>query len=156
MNRIVSKEFDFEFDRGMIAGLVMLVLFPPLGIIMLASHFRKLGRSRNRSRQMRNMGLTAVVASIFYAWIGSFGWASLTMIAGLGLAIFGQADKRREARFRKYLAVIGGKSPISLSEIAARSNERLETVERDLEDMIHMGYFGLDTYIDHSRHCLKH
>ena len=154
MNRTVSRDFDFEFDKGMIGGLIMLVIFPPVGIIMLANRFRKYGRGRNRSRQLRNMGLTAMVASIFYAWVGFFGWGALALIAGLGLAVFGQNDKRREERYRKYLAVIGGKSPVALSEIAARSDERIETVEKDLQDMIDMGYFGLDTYIDHNRHCV--
>ena len=125
MNRTVSRDFDFEFDKGMIGGLIMLVIFPPVGIVMLANRFRKYGRGRNRSRQLRNMGLTAIVASIVYAWIGLFGWAALAMLAGLGLAVFGQSDKRREERFRKYLAVIGGKSPVGLSEIAARSDERI-------------------------------
>ena len=150
----MSRDFDFEFDKGMIGGLIMLVLFPPVGIVMLVSRFKKYGRGKNRNRQMRNMGMTAVVASLFYAFIGRFGWATLTMLAGLGLAVFGQSDKKREERYRRYLAVIGGKSPIALSEIAARSNERIETVEKDLQTMIDMGYFGLDTYIDHARHCI--
>ena len=150
----MSRDFDFEFDKSMIGGLIMLVIIPPVGIIMLANRFRKYGRSKNRGRQIRNMGLTAVVASIFYAWVGHFGWAMLAVLAGLGLAVFGQNDKRREERFRKYLAVIGGQSPIALTEIAARSNESIETVEKDLQDMIDMGYFGLDTYIDHNRRCV--
>ncbi len=150
----MSRDFDFEFDKGMIGGLVMLVIIPPVGILMLVNRFRKYGRGKNRNRQMRNMGLTAIVASLFYSFLGFYGWAGLTLLAGLGLAVFGQSDKRREERYRRYLAVIGGKSPIALSEIAARSNERLETVEKDLQTMIDMGYFGLDTYIDHSRRCI--
>ncbi len=150
----MSKDFDFEFDKGMIGGLIMLVIFPPVGIIMLLNRFRKFGRGRNRHRQMRNMGLTTIAASIFYSFFGFHGWAALAGLAGIGLTVFGQKDKNREERFRRYLAVIGGQSPISLSEIAARSNEKIETVEKDLQDMIDMGYFGLDTYIDHHRHCI--
>ena len=148
------KELDFEFDKGMIGGLIMLVIFPPVGILMLINRFRKFGRGRNRYRQIRNMGITTMAASIFYAFFHLPGLSFLAFLSGLGMAVAGQKDKNREKRFRRYLAVIGGRSPISLSEIAARSNERVETVERDLQDMIDMGYFGLDTYIDHTRHCI--
>jgi len=156
MYRTVSRDYDFnfEFDKGMIGGLIMLVLFPPVGIMMLINRFRKYGHGKNRNRQMRNMGMTSIAASLFYAFFGLRGWSALTMLAGLGMTIFSQRDRKREERFRRYLAIIGSRSPISISEIAARSNERVETVEKDLQAMIDMGYFGLDTYIDHNRHCI--
>ena len=150
----MSRDFDFEFDKGMIGGLIMLVIFPPVGILMLLNRFRKYGRGKNRHRQMRNMGITTIAAGLFYAFFRLPGLSFLAFLAGLGLTVLGQTDKNREERFRRYLAVIGGRSPIALSEIAARSNEKIETVEKDLQTMIDMGYFGLDTYIDHSRHCI--
>jgi flagellar biosynthesis GTPase FlhF len=152
----VSRDFDFnfEFDKGMIGGLIMLVIFPPVGILMLVNRFRKFGRGKNKYRQIRNMGITTIVASLFYAFFELPGWSLLAFLSGLGLTVLGQKDKNREERFRRYLAVIGGRSPIALSEIAARANERIDTVEKDLQTMIDMGYFGLDTYIDHNRHCI--
>ena len=150
----MSKDFDFEFDKGMIGGLIMLVIFPPVGILMLVNRFRKYGRGKNRYRQMRNMGITTIAASLFYAFFQLPGFSFMAFLAGLGLTVLGQKDKNREERFRRYLAVIGGRSPIALSEIAARTNEKIETVEKDLQTMIDMGYFGLDTYIDHNRHCI--
>ena len=152
----MSRRYDgeFEFDKATIGALVAMFFFPPAGIILLINRFRKFGRSKKRAREMRNMGITAMVVSAFYAFFGFAFPAGLTAVCGAIMTGLGQLLKNKEDRYVRYLAVVGGHSPISLSEIAAKMDQPVATVEKDLQDMIDAGFFGLDTYIDHNRKCI--
>ena len=152
----MSREWDmnFEFDKSMIGTTVMLAIFPPIGLIMLLKKLRGFGRGRNAARKMRNMGVTTMLCSLVYMALDIGGWGALVLACGLGLTVWGEKSRKREQRFRKYLSVIGGRSPVALAEMAARCNESIDTVEKELQAMIDQGYFGLTTYIDHNRGCI--
>ena len=147
-------DFNFEFDKGMIVTTIMLAIFPPIGLIMLLKKLKGFGRGRNAARKMRNMGVTTMLCSLVYMALDIGGWGTLVLACGLGLTVWGEKSRKREQRFRRYLSVIGGRSPVALAEMAARCNESVDTVEKELQTMIDQGYFGLTTYIDHNRGCI--
>lgn len=146
--------FDFQFDKDMIFTTVLLAVFPPVGLIMLAKKLKGMGRGRNAAQKMRSMGITTMLCSLVYMLCHIGGWGALVFACGLGLTIYGEKGRKREQRFRKYLSVINGRSPVALAEIAAHCNESIDTVERELQAMIDQGYFGLTTYIDRNRGCI--
>ena len=86
-------DFNFEFDKGMIGGLIMLVIFPPVGILMLVNRFRKFGRGKNKYRQIRNMGITTIAASLFYAFFELPAFAKSSKVFAVE-CLPGQFDQR--------------------------------------------------------------
>ena len=138
----------------MIFTTIVLAIFPPVGLIMLLKKLKGFGRGKNAARKMRNMGVTTMLCSLVYMALHIGAWGALVFACGLGLTVWGEKSRKREQRFRKYLSVIGGRSPVALAEMAARCNESMDTVEKELQTMIDQGYFGLTTYIDHNRGCI--
>lgn len=145
---------NFEFDRSMIVTTIMLAIFPPIGLIMLFKKLGGYGRGRNTARRLRNMGVTTMLCSLLYLALHIGAWGLLVLACGLGLTVCGEKKWQRERRFRQYLSIIGGRSPVAISEIGARCRESDIVVERELQAMIDQGYFGLTTYIDHERGCI--
>ena len=149
-----GSDSQFEFDKALIGALVTLCLVPPVGVILLINRFRKFGRSKKQAQELSNMGITAFVVSLFQAFLGFSGFAALTGLCGIGIFGLGYLSKKKGERYRRYLTVIRGRSPIFLTEIAAKTDQSVATVEKDLQDMIDKGFFGLDTFIDHNRKCI--
>lgn len=82
----------------------------------------------------------------------------LTQAGGVavgGLALLGVAGykRRRENRYAAYLAVIGDSQCLSLDFIASATGRRYAAVQNDLQDMINMGYFGPESYLDLAERC---
>lgn len=138
----------------MIGTTIMLAIFPPIGLLMLFKKLGRFGRGRSNARRLRNMGVTTMLCSLLYLALNIGGWGLLVLACGLGLTICGEKRRQREQRFRQYLSVIGGRSPVGISEIGVRCRESDDVVERELQIMIDQGYFGLTTYIDHARGCI--
>ena len=146
---------DFDIDGGMIGTLIMLVVCWPIGVIILLNKLKKFKRGKSEYRKLKSMGITTMIAALALGFLGGYmGWASTMLLAGGGITLFAQLDKKREKRYRRYLSIIGGRSPVSLVDISARSGEPVSTVAHDLRKMIQAGYFGLETYIDESRRCI--
>ena len=135
----------------MIGTLILLCTLWPIGLYML---IKKIRRGRGDSKKLRSMGLSAMLCGLVACVLGLPHWGGPMLLAGAGVTFFGRMDQKRKRRYRKYLAVIGGRSPVSLNELASRVGEPLSTVEHDLQAMIDAGYFGLDTYVDVKRHCI--
>lgn len=137
----------------MIGTTIVLAIFPPIGLLMLLRKLKRYGRGRGNARRLRNMGMTTMLCSLVYMGL-NIGWGALVLACGLGLTVYGGKRSRRERRFRQYLSIIGGRSPVALAEIAARSHDDVDVVEKELQAMIDQGYFGLATYIEHVRDCI--
>ncbi|MBR0464561.1 MAG: 5-bromo-4-chloroindolyl phosphate hydrolysis family protein [Clostridia bacterium] len=146
--------FNFDFDGSMILPLILLVTFWPAGLIVLFNKLKRFKRGKNDYRRLKNMGITTMICALIFGFLEFPGWAATMFMAGAGITLFGRLDKKREERYRKYLSVIGGRSPVSLIEISAKVDEPLSTVRHDLDKMIKNGYFGLATYIDYRRNCI--
>ena len=71
-------------------------------------------------------------------------------IAVAGGAMFGGglSMKRSLARFSKYLAVMGDREAVPISELARTLGYSERTVEKDLQKMLDKGYFGGKAYLN--------
>ena len=67
---------------------------------------------------------------------------------GLGLLLCGLGKQKKARRYRKYLALIGKRTSISISSLAEAMPASPATVRKDLEDMLDTGYFPVG-YLDY-------
>ena len=68
---------------------------------------------------------------------------------GAGLFTFGQFQKSRSKRFKRYLNLIGNQDRVSISDLAAAFPARRSAVIAALEDMIEDGILGERAWIDY-------
>lgn len=69
-------------------------------------------------------------------------------VAGGAMFGGGLSMKRSLARFSKYLAVMGDREAVSISELARTLGYSERTVEKDLQKMLDKGYFGGRAYLN--------
>ena len=67
--------------------------------------------------------------------------------AGVGLGFAGVRKTRLVKRFRQYLDVMGGRTYITLQELAAGTGRSIEKVRKDLKKMVQQGFFP-QAYLD--------
>lgn len=72
---------------------------------------------------------------------------------GVALILVAERRRRRAERYADYLAVIGESQLLSLDFIASATGRPYETIVDDLQDMIRLGYFGDETYLDLAERC---
>jgi hypothetical protein len=143
-----------------IPAIIMLVIFWPVGLIMLAKRFQALSNSEvsaSRSRPLSVVGWVLMVLGIL-TLIGGVGHTfSAAMFLGLGgLALVGFSNrmKKTHRRFEKYLAVIGSRKVMRVRDIAAAIPVTEEQACQDLEKMIEEGRFPEGAYLDMSTRAL--
>ncbi len=92
--------------------------------------------------------------------IGSIGtglWQVLSMVAvalsGGALAFSGILGRRKEAKFRRCMAVSGDQGVVDIKKLSKTLGVDLAEADKMLTEMVDRGYYGERAYIDHER-CL--
>ncbi len=101
--------------------------------------------------------LAAFGAASAIGSIGSGLWQVLSMVAvalsGGVLAFSGILGRRKEAKFRRCMAVSGDQGVVDIKKLARTLGVKLEEADKLLTEMVDRGYYGEKAYIDHER-CL--
>ena len=152
-----SSEQDLE---SWIPSIIMLVIFWPVGLIMLAKKLHKVSGGSVSARRARPLSVVAWVLMTLgiltlIGGVGSgFAPALFLLVGGISLFSYsGKLDKSRK-RFDKYLAVVGSRKVMRLRDIAAAIPVTEEQARQDLEHMIDDGRFPEGTYLDMSTRAL--
>ncbi len=169
-----DRDWDRDWDRdrnrnknrnpqdveSWIPAIIMLVIFWPVGLIMLAKRFQALSSSEvsaTRSRPLSVVGWVLMVLGIL-TLIGGVGHTfTAAMFLGLGgLAMLGFSSrmKKTHRRFGKYLAVIGNRKVMRVRDIASAIPVTEEQACQDLEKMIDEGRFPPGAYLDMSTRAM--
>ena len=134
----MSNKEGFEIDGGWVATAVMLALVFPVGLIMLWNKVKRFRRGKNESKQMARAGMSILAAGVGMLVL-SFGvnaWAILDIFIGGGLLYGANTVSKREKRFRRYLALIGGRPFVPIAEIASAIPVSFEQAQKELQLMI--------------------
>ncbi|NLG24533.1 MAG: hypothetical protein GX558_04205 [Clostridiales bacterium] len=155
-------------DPNWIFIALMLFFAPPFGVYLLiralnATLYRTEADAQQRrdaERAKKAAGLLLVGAVVLMALTGALrwgNWRAMTMLGVLyaagGMAWRYVSHKRASMR-RKYLAVIGGRGAVSISEIAAAMPVRYERACADLQGLIDRGQLPATAYLDMHRRML--
>lgn len=101
--------------------------------------------------------LAAFGAAAAIGSIGSGFWKVLSMVAvalsGAVLAFSGILGRRKEAKFRRCMAVSGDRGVVDIKKLSKTLGVKLEEADKLLTEMVDRGYYGEKAYIDHER-CL--
>lgn len=73
-------------------------------------------------------------------WLALLFFLPLTAVSAAVL-LHGRSVRDRNRRARLYWNLLGGRTYISLRELASGSGRNIEYIRRDLQEMIHRGYF---------------
>lgn len=100
-------------------------------------------------------GTMTLLESLSYGWLidGLMGMAAIGFtlgLPGLAMLVAGGNKRKRNARCRNHLAMIGNRRTVSLDELDAASPGNYKTVCRDLEWMLGQGFFP-GAYLDMGR-----
>jgi hypothetical protein len=144
-----------------IPAIIMLVIFWPVGLIMLAKRFQRLTNVESSSRRAKGLssfGWVLLVLGIL-AFTGNF-WGGFMPAAFMtvgGVAMIGYSGRLKKARrrFDKYLAVVGNRKVMRVRDIAAAIPVTEEQACQDLEQMIDEGCFPEGAYLDMSTRALE-
>ncbi|MBR6555584.1 MAG: 5-bromo-4-chloroindolyl phosphate hydrolysis family protein [Clostridia bacterium] len=105
-------------------------------------------------------GTLSLVENLAYGWLAdglmemvSFGFA--LGLPGLAMLIAGTNKRKRNARCRNHLAMIGKRRTVSLDALDAASPGNFKTVCKDLEWMLGQGFFP-GAYLDMGRRVLTY
>ena len=138
----------------------MLVIFWPVGLIMLAKRFQALSNSEvsaTRSRPLSVVGWVLMVLGILtlIGGVGStFSPALFLGLGGLAMLGFSSRMKKTHRRFEKYLAVMGNRKVMRVRDIAEAIPVTEEQACQDLEKMIDEGRFPPGAYLDMSTRAM--
>lgn len=78
----------------------------------------------------------------------------LVLSAGsFALSRWGSVLRKRVKRFRAYIRILGGREYCNIRELAEGTNKNIKYVLKDLEQMLHKGWF-LQGHLDEQRTCL--
>lgn len=128
-------------SKGRSGGLPMVLLI--IAIVLAAFGLNKIIPSLEYGLRygMDRYEISNIIHGAFY------------LLGGAGTLGLRGAWKSRMRRQDKYLAIIGKRKSVSLSEIASAAGIRERKVSRDLHNMIHDGYFPQGAYIDEGLGC---
>jgi hypothetical protein len=160
----MAKNHRHHNDQNMeswIPSIIMLVIFWPVGLIMLAKKFRNLSNvemSAQRSRPLSAVGWVLMVLGVL-ALIGgvgnsTIGAAVFLALGGMAMVSYSGRLKKAHHRFDKYLAVIGNRKVMRVRDIAAAIPVTEEQACQELEKMIDEGRFPQGAYLDMSTRAL--
>jgi hypothetical protein len=146
-------------EESWIPVIIMLVIFWPVGLIMLARRFQRLTSeesSDRRTHKLSSGGWVMLAVAAFMILRGAAGMIPAGFLALGGLAMVGYSaySKKMRHRFDKYLAVIGKRNVMRVSDIAAAIPVSQEQACRDIEIMIAEGRFPQGAYLDMSTKAL--
>ena len=122
------------------------------------------GELAGRAMKWLGCGMSCVfgLASVITAAIGIAAWENVAVplsvplvlfIFSLGIAQAGRQKAGLAQRFRRYCAVLGGRTYCMLEELASATSQNLKSVRRDLKKMIARGYFK-EGYLDRQEKML--
>ena len=151
----MSNNDGFEIDGGWVATAVMLALVFPVGIFMLFNKVRKIKKGKGLAKQLTKIGGSLVAAGVGMAVLGiSYGAAVFEALIGGFVLFLGRDAKKKEARRKRYLAIIGNRAFVPVGDIARAIPVSAEQARAELQEMIEQGYFGLNAYIDPRTMCI--
>lgn len=149
MRKAMSKNSGFDFDGEWIWVVLMLAVFWPVGLVLLWRKLKQFKRGRNEAAQMnRSGGSLLAIGAVTLLLLRKFVWGFPVAAVGGLLLFFGNQSRQREKRYKRYLALIGGRASVSIRELAAAVHVPVSQAVRELEQMIELGYFGMTTYVD--------
>lgn len=124
------------------------------GIVMMIIGYLLAGTFGAAAISMGILGATMTsVGAIPAAALGAgAGGMAIPFIAGLILAVAGTKRCGLVNRFRKYKAVMGGNAFCAIKDLAISVGKSPRFVAKDLEKMIHKGFFP-EGHIDDHRTC---
>ncbi len=139
--------------------IVALFVFWPIGAYLI---YRKVTRDKmellKNSGSLNKAGLIFIIVGfVIFAGFSLSGNSTLRSFANGGIFItsggvvmiyFGVSINRLAKRYRNYIQIIINDSKTNLSEIANQMHLGPIKVDRDLQSMIELGYFG-EAYIDY-------
>lgn len=159
-NRERNRNRSEQDVESWIPAIIMLVVFWPIGLIMLAKRFQALSNSEasaSRSRPLSVVGWMLMAVGIL-TLIGGVGhtFSAAIFLALGGAAMLGLSSrmKKTHRRFSKYLAVIGNRKVMRVRDIAAAIPVTEEQACQDLEKMIDEGRFPPGAYLDMSTRAM--
>ncbi len=145
----MSRKDGFEIDGGWVAAAVCTALIFPVGLIMIWNKLKNDKQEKNRSKQLRRIGVSVIAAGLLMVALHiSTLWGLLEILAGAALFSKAKGMDDLEKRRKRYLALIGARDRVSLREIARAIDQPVEQVRAELQEMIDKGWFGLHVYID--------
>ncbi len=150
----MSKKDGFEIDGGWVGTTIMLALAWPIGLIMLWNKIKQFKKGKNETKKMTRAGTSILAAGIGMAVLGLSGWGIPSAIIGALLLRAARTSSKREMRYKRYQAIIGGRPFMPIKEVAAAIPVPAEQALRELQNMIELGYFGLSAYIDKNTMCI--
>ncbi len=157
----MSNNKGFEIDGGWVGTAIVLGICLSLGPIgwfigalVLKNKLKDFKRGRNETKQFNKIGTSLLVAGLGMTAIGLAGFGLPVAIAGGVVLWYGKRAADREQRYRRYLAIIGGKSFMPILDIARTARVPIDQVKSELQSMIDLGYFGVNTYIDARTMCI--
>jgi hypothetical protein len=136
---------------------IMLVVFPPVGAIMLLKRFHSLTReesSERRAKSSSSAGSVLLMLGALMLFLGVRSVFPALFAIGLALLAYSSHLGRTRRRFEKYLNVVGRRKVMRVREIAAAIPVTEEQACRDLERMIEDGRFPEGAYLDMSTRAL--
>jgi len=151
----MSNNDGFEIDGGWVATAVMLALVFPIGLIMLFRKIRDIKKGRNLSKQLKKIGISLIAAGVGMTVLGITAVVGIFEALAGGFVLYLSKDaEKKEVRRRRYMAMIGGRAFAPIFDIARAIPVSVEQAKRELQEMIDMGLFGPNAYIDQRTMCI--
>ena len=151
----MSNNDGYEIDGGWIATAVLLALVFPIGLIMLFKKVRQIRKGRNLSKQLKKIGISLIAAGVGMTVLGITAAVGIFEALAGGFIIFlGKDAEKKEARRKRYLAIVGGRAFMPIADIAQAIPVSVEQAKNELQEMIEQGLFGANAYIDQRTMCI--
>ena len=145
------KDHDFEFDSSWIGPIILLFVFPPLGLFLVVKKFLESRAHAKRTQNFKPLLSAGGVLTVLGAITGH----TLVILCGIGMLIGSIFGKRGGNRLEQtYLSIIGDKPSISIRELSKITGRKQRQVIRDLEKMLDENLLPGTAYIDHAAKVL--
>ena len=145
------KDHDFEFDSSWIGPIILLFIFPPLGLFLTVKKFLESRAHAKRTKNFKPLLSAGGVLTL----LGFLTGTGLVSLCGIGMLIGSIFGKRGGSRIEQtYLSIIGDKPFISIRDLSKISGRKQRQVIRDLEKMLEDNLLPETAYIDHAAKVL--
>lgn len=146
-----EKDHDIEFDSSWIGPIIMLFVFPPVGIFLTVKKFLE---SRAHAKRTKNFKPLFTAGGLLTA-LGMFFGSFVVGASGIGVLIGSLLGKRQGNRMENtYLNIIGDKPSITIRELSKITGRKQKQVIKDLERMLADDLLPRTAYIDHAAKVL--
>lgn len=151
----------FEIDSGWVGTAIVLgvcLSMGPIGWIIggfvLKNKLKNFKHGRNEKKEFNKIGTSLLAAGLGMTVLGLVGFGLPIAIAGGVVLWYAKRASDRERRYKRYIALIGSKDFMPILDIARATQVPFDQVRSELQNMIDLGYFGLNAYIDALTMCI--